>query len=161
MKRPTVRIIAFAGIAAMALAGCTADPQESESPAPTSEQTVTGTYTEREVTDGSTAFMVVENPGEGPTLSYGAESGITLLEEEIEGATYAFKDMNANGELDAWEDWRLDSTERAADLAEGMSIEQIAGLMLFSSHERTPADGLTDAQKTYLSESNLRNVLNA
>ena len=42
-----------------------------------------------------------------------------------------------------------------------MSIEQIAGLMLFSSHERSPQDGLTDAQKTYLSESNLRAVLNA
>src|SRR5699024_3572274 len=126
-----------------------------------SETTTTGDYTEREVTDGTTTFMVVDNPGDGPTLSYGAESGVTLLEEEIDGATYAFKDMNANGELDVWEDWRVEATERAADLAGQMSIEQIAGLMLFSSHERTPADGLTDAQKTYLSESNLRAVLNA
>lgn len=118
-------------------------------------------YTSREVTDGTTTFVVVENPDGGPVLSYGAESGVTLLEEEVDGATYAFKDMNANGELDTWEDWRLESTERAADLAAQMSIEQIAGLMLFSSHERTPADGLTDAQKTYLSESNLRAVLNA
>ncbi len=163
MKRPATRIIAFAGIAAMALSGCSATPEgdESSAPAATSQQAASGSYTEREVTDGTTTFMVVDNPGDGPTLSYGAESGITLLEEEIDGATYAFKDMNANGELDTWEDWRVEATERAADLADDMSIEQIAGLMLFSSHERTPQDGLTDAQKTYLSESNLRAVLNA
>lgn len=42
-----------------------------------------------------------------------------------------------------------------------MSIEQIAGLMLFSSHERNIEDGLTEDQKTYLEEDNLRNILNA
>ncbi|WP_198928291.1 glycoside hydrolase family 3 N-terminal domain-containing protein [Tessaracoccus sp. ZS01] len=167
MKRSAVRVLALAGVAAMALSGCTAAPaqQGTQSPTPSAAQSVsettTGDYTEREVNDGTTTFKVVDNPGDGPTLSYGAESGVTLLEEEIEGAMYAFKDMNANGELDTWEDWRVDATERAADLAGQMSVEQIAGLMLFSSHERTPADGLTDAQKTYLSESNLRAVLNA
>ena len=33
--------------------------------------------------------------------------------------------------------------------------------MLFSSHERAIEEGLTDAQKKYLSEDNLRAVLNA
>ncbi|MDD7554716.1 glycoside hydrolase family 3 N-terminal domain-containing protein [Schaalia hyovaginalis] len=51
--------------------------------------------------------------------------------------------------------------ERAADYVTGLSEEQMAGLMLFSSHERAPGDGLTDEQKTYLSQSFLRNVLNA
>ena len=69
--------------------------------------------------------------------------------------------MNGNGELDAWEDWRKSPQERAAALAEDLSIEQIAGLMLFSSHERSQADGLTDAQKEYLTDSHLRNVLHA
>lgn len=155
MRRiPAAGVAAFAGLTAVALVGCTAS---SAQPDPSTAEA----YTEREVTDGTTTFMVVDNPGDGATLSYGVDSGITLLEEEVEGSTYAFKDMNANGELDTWEDWRLDATERAADLAGQMSIEQIAGLMLFSSHERSPADGLTDAQKTYLSESNLRAVLNA
>ncbi|GAA4890189.1 hypothetical protein GCM10025789_03330 [Tessaracoccus lubricantis] len=168
MKRSAVRVLAFAGVAAMALSGCTAAPaqQGTQSPTPSaaqsvSETTTTGDYTEREVTDGTTTFMVVDNPGDGPTLSYGAESGITLLEEEIDGETYAFKDMNANGELDTWEDWRVESIDRATDLAEDLSIEQIAGLMLFSAHERSPIDGLSDAQREYLTDSRLRNVLNA
>lgn len=145
---------AVAGLALVALGGCTAgDANDNE--------TMGDGYTTREVTDGTTTFVVVDNPGDGPTLSYGSDSGVTLLEEEIDGETYAFKDMNANEELDVWEDWRVDSIDRATDLAGQMTIEQIAGLMLFSSHERTPADGLTDAQKTYLSESNLRAVLNA
>lgn len=155
MRRlPAAGVAAFAGLTAIALVGCTASTAE---PDPSTGDT----YAEREVTDGTTTFMVVDNPGDGATLSYGVDSGIALLEEEVDGATYAFKDMNANGELDVWEDWRVEATERAADLAAQMSIEQIAGLMLFSSHERSPADGLTDAQKTYLSESNLRAVLNA
>ncbi|WP_084129422.1 glycoside hydrolase family 3 N-terminal domain-containing protein [Demequina sp. NBRC 110055] len=156
------RSTAFFGIFALAVAGCSGDnedPGPSESASATAE--ATGDYTTREVSDGTTDFVVVENPGDGPVLSYSAEGGVTLLEEEVDGATYAFKDMNANGTLDTWEDWRLTSDERAADLASQMSIEQVAGLMLFSSHERSPADGLTDAQKEYLENSNLRAVLNA
>lgn len=139
----------------LTLAACSSDPDDTT---PTAQPAM---YETREVTDGKTAFVVVDNPGDGATLSYGVDSGVTLLDEVVDGSTYAFKDMNANGELDTWEDWRLESSERAAGLASQMSIEQIAGLMLFSSHERSPADGLTEAQETYLSESNLRAVLNA
>jgi len=147
----------FAGLGmTLTLAACTNN--NSDDLTPTAQP---ASYETREVADGTTTFTVVDNPGDGPTLSYGSESGVTLLEEVVDGSTYAFKDMNANGTLDTWEDWRLDSTARAADLASQMSIEQIAGLMLFSSHERSPADGLTEAQETYLSESNLRAVLNA
>jgi len=147
----------FAGLGmTLTLAACTNN--KTEDVTPTAQP---ASYETRDVTDGTTAFVVVDNPADGPTLSYGSESGVTLLDVDIDGSTYAFKDMNANGKLDVWEDWRLDSTERAADLAGQMSIEQIAGLMLFSSHERSPADGLTEAQETYLSESNLRAVLNA
>ena len=51
--------------------------------------------------------------------------------------------------------------ERAKALAQELSMEQIAGLMLFSSHERAPEAGLTDAQRKYLKDDHLRNVLNA
>lgn len=143
---------AVAGFALLALAGCTASS--------TDDAPMEG-FTTREVTDGTTTFVVVENPGGGATLSYAKDGPMQVIEVEDGNTTLAFKDMNANAELDTWEDWRLEPMERAEDLAAQMSIEQIAGLMLFSSHERTPADGLTDAQKTYLSESNLRAVLNA
>jgi len=147
----------FAGLGmTLTLAACTNN--NSDDLTPTAQP---ASYETREVADGTTTFTVVDNPGDGPTLSYGSGSGVTLLEEVVDGSTYAFKDMNANGTLDTWEDWRLESSARAADLASQMSIEQIAGLMLFSSHERSPADGLTEAQETYLSDSNLRAVLNA
>ncbi|WP_165372667.1 glycoside hydrolase family 3 protein [Pengzhenrongella frigida] len=155
MRRlPATGVAVFAGLTAITLAGCTAGPSDPETTTPDA-------YVEREVTDGGTTFMVVDNPGDGATLSYGVDSKITLLEEEVDGSTFAFKDMNANGELDVWEDWRVGASDRAADLASQLTVEQISGLMLFSSHERSPADGLTDAQQTYLSEDKLRNVLNA
>lgn len=118
-------------------------------------------YTLTEKTDGKTPFIVVTNPNGGETLSYAKESGISLL-EEIDGEyTYAFKDMNRDGKLDPFEDWRLDIDTRAKDLASKLTKEQIAGLMLFSAHEREPEKGLTDDQKKYLTDDNLRNVLNA
>lgn len=153
---------AVAGLA-LVVTGCTSGSPETESsttgdgaPAALGDG-----YTTREVSDGKTTFVVVENPGDGATLSYSADSAIELLTEEIDGVEYAFKDMNANGTLDLWEDWRLSAAERAADLAPQLAIEQVQGLMLFSAHERSPQDGLTDAQETYLSQDNLRNVLNA
>jgi len=48
---------------------------------------------------------------------------------------YAFKDLNKDGKLDLYEDWRLPADERAKDLATKLSVEQIAGLMLYSAHQ--------------------------
>ncbi len=64
-------------------------------------------------------------------------SGVTLLTVD----RFAFKDLNRNGELDPYEDWRLSVEERAVDLASKLSVEQIAGLMLYSSHQAIPASG--------------------
>ena len=44
-----------------------------------------------------------------------------------------FKDLNKNGQLDKYEDWRLSPEERSADLLSKMSVEQKAGLMLLNS----------------------------
>ncbi|QGF22615.1 hypothetical protein [Raineyella fluvialis] len=63
--------------------------------------------------------------------------------------------------LDAWEEWRRTYEERAEALAQGLAIEQIAGLMLIRSHERFPEAGLTDTEPTYSANDQLRNVLNA
>ena len=170
--RPTVKHVmagaALTAALAMVLAGCTGSPSDTPSGDASASETTSeaanndpNSYSTEEISDGKTTFIRVTNPGEGKQLSYGAESGIELLEEKDGDLTYAFKDMNANGTLDTWEDWRQETSARAESLAQELSIEQIAGLMLWSSHERAPQDGLTDAQKTYLEESNLRNVLNA
>lgn len=122
------------------------------------------------------SYTLVHNEG-GKTLGYNPESGVKLLTVD----QYAFKDLNKNGSLDTYEDWRLPTEERAKDLASKMSIEQIAGLMLYSGHQAIPAraggyfagtyDGkpyeegvsdaslLTDQQKKFLKTDNLRHVL--
>ena len=41
----------------------------------------------------------------------------------------AFRDMNGNGKLDAWEDWRQDADTRAAELAKTLTAEQCFPLM--------------------------------
>lgn len=112
----------------------------------------------------------------GPTLGYSPESGITILYER----NFAFKDLNRNGILDKYEDWRLKPEERAKDLARQMRLPEIAGLMLYSDHQAipnslgwTPAtwDGksfdesgakpweLTDQQKGFLEEEHIRHIL--
>lgn len=124
----------------------------------------------------SEAFITIHNEG-GATLAYSPKSGVSVVESK----GFAFKDLNRNEKLDKYEDWRLPVDERAKDLASKMSIEQIAGLMLYSRHQSIPAGGrgpfgstyggksfresgaepsdLSDDQIKYLTEDNLRHVL--
>jgi beta-glucosidase len=44
-----------------------------------------------------------------------------------------FKDLNKNGSLDRYEDWRLSSARRASDLISKMSLEEKVGFMLIST----------------------------
>lgn len=121
-------------------------------------------------------YVVVKNDN-GAILGYSPSSGVKII--TVSGKK--FKDLNRNGKLDKYEDWRLPADERAKDLASKMTIEQIAGLMLYSGHQSIPAtsigytmgtyDGnvfsdsganpwsLSDQQKKFLKEDNLRHVL--
>lgn len=121
-------------------------------------------------------FNIVKNPS-GQTLGYSPNSGVKIL--TVNGL--AFKDLNKNNKLDKFEDWRLSSEIRAKDLASKLSIKEITGLMLYSSHQSIPArpggyfagtyggkpfkagetdpSDLTDQQKQFLVEDNLRHVL--
>lgn len=157
-------ILAGAVVAALVLGACSSPGAEQSGNASGGEDQTPSdpnSYSLSEGTDGKTAFVIVTNPNGGETLTYTEESGIKLIEEKEGEFTYAFKDMDGDGVLSPWEDWRLDSSARAADLAPKLSKEQISGLMLFSSHQSTPQDGLTDDQKEFLSESRVRAVLNA
>lgn len=49
----------------------------------------------------------------------------------VEGLT--FKDLNANGRLDPYEDWRLSPVERAADLVARMDLDELVGMMLINT----------------------------
>ncbi len=121
-------------------------------------------------------YILVTNQG-GQTLGYSEKSGVKLL--VVDG--FAFKDLNKNGKLDKYEDWRLPADQRAEDLAAQMSIAQIAGLMLYSRHQPIPvpaggpfagtyhgkafnesganASDLSDQQIEFLTKDNVRHVL--
>ena len=121
-------------------------------------------------------YMLVTQ-SRGADLGYCPESGISLLERD----GFVFKDLNRNGELDVYEDWRRPLGERAENLAALLSIDEIAGLMLYSEHQAVPTDSagywsstyngvslsrsglphsaISDKQKKFLSEDNLRAVL--
>ena len=88
----------------------------------------------------------------GPVLGY---SSVPIL--HVNGL--AFKDLNQDGELQPYEDWRLNPEKRAADLASRMSVEQICGLMIYSSSVTVEEPELSKKQIKFLSEDNVRHVL--
>ena len=123
------------------------------------------------------SFTIVRQHG-GPDLGYSPLSGVKILTSD----GFSFKDLNRNDSLDRYEDWRLDAKDREADLASQLSLEEIAGLMLYSSHQSVPmiqsmgfgaslyggksfeesgakASALSDGQKKFLSDDHLRAVL--
>ncbi|NTF85229.1 glycoside hydrolase family 3 protein [Agrobacterium rhizogenes] len=77
----------------------------------------------------SIAFAV--HAAEQPALS--AHAAKTLASDGL-----SFKDLNRNGKLDPYEDWRLPAAERAADLVKQMTLEEKAGLMM---HGTAPSVG--------------------
>ncbi len=127
-----------------------------------------------EKTNGNISIVTNKN---GQTLGYSTTSGVKLI--TVDGL--AFKDLNKNGKLDKYEDWRLSADVRAKDLASQMTVEQIAGLMLYSRHQPIPnppagpfagtyngkpfaesgakPSDLSDLQKSFLTKDNVRHVL--
>ncbi len=123
-------------------------------------------------------YILIDN-ADGETLGLAADSKVRIL--TVDG--YAFKDFLGSGELVPYEDWRLPYEERARDLAERLSMEDIAGLMLYSAHQLIPARGpraavfggtyggksfeesgadpweLTDQQKEFIVKDKVRHVL--
>jgi beta-glucosidase len=121
-------------------------------------------------------IVFISNAG-GQQLGYATTSGVKIL--TVDG--HAFKDLNKNGKLDKYEDWRLPVDVRAKNLASQMSVEQIAGLMLYSRHQPIPSApvgpfkgtyggkvfaesgakpyDLSDQQKQFLEKDNVRHVL--
>lgn len=115
----------------------------------------------------------VSNPG-GPKLG-------TVAAPIIEADGLYFKNLSRTGSLLPYEDWRLDAMTRAADLASRLSVNQIAGLMLWSPHQMVPfvpglpfqghyggkdyipgqtdPASLTDEQTALIRNQDIRNIL--
>ncbi|MBB5264738.1 beta-glucosidase [Catenibacillus scindens] len=113
----------------------------------------------------------------GPVLGLSQDTKVNIIEKD----GCLFKDFEGTGQLLPYEDWRLDARTRAADLASRLSVEEIAGLMLYSVHQLVPATNdfffcgtyggkeyaesganpwdLTDQQKEFLTKDKIRHVL--
>lgn len=55
-----------------------------------------------------------------------------------------FKDLNANGRLDAYEDWRLPAKKRAVDLVRRMTLAEKAGMMLIATNNPDCGGGISE-----------------
>ena len=69
-------------------------------------------------------WYCIVNDG-GAVLGISGTSGVKLIEDD----GFAFKDLNKNGALDAYEDWRLSTEERVADLTSQMSGAEMAATL--------------------------------
>ena len=76
------------------------------------------------------SFRLYQNP-DGPVLG-------TVSAPILEQDGLFFKDLARTGQLLPYEDWRLPAQTRAEDLAARLSIEEIAGLMMYSPPSDDP-----------------------
>ncbi len=109
------------------------------------------------------------------TLGFSKYSGIKLIDvsgNQVDPDTYVadgtnpiFKDLNRNGVLDVYEDWRESTEKRAENLAALMkadpdNVQQIAGLMLYSSHQADWSSSVPrQNQIAFLINDDLRHIL--
>ena len=124
-------------------------------------------------TETESGGIVVVSQKNGPRLGYCKESGVGIITK----GRHAFKDLNRNGELDPYEDWRLSPEKRTEDLLMQLEIEEMAGLMLcshmqnlpgtdinhyggkiFTESDANPYD-LTDEQLVFLKKDHCKSVL--
>lgn len=70
----------------------------------------------------------------------------------LKAGTLSFKDLNRNGVLDPYEDWRLPVEKRVSDLLSKMTLEEKAGLMQITSFN---ANSLND----YVNQRNIRYLI--
>ncbi|MFD1505040.1 glycoside hydrolase family 3 protein [Georgenia yuyongxinii] len=78
----------------------------------------------------------------------------------IESDGLTFKDLNANGVLDPYEDWRLPTEERVSDLLGRMTVAEKVGILLITSHYMgasgiigDPDQGLLNAHEKWSTEN--------
>ncbi|MGW9630950.1 glycoside hydrolase family 3 N-terminal domain-containing protein [Agromyces sp. NPDC055520] len=102
------------------------------------------------------------NHGKPPVLEARAKQIVTEKGRQ-------FKDLNANGALDTYEDWRKPVEQRVADLVEQMTLEEKAGLMLIDTvnaacapdgtRGTVPANGLDYINNQQMHRFIFRNVV--
>ena len=101
-------------------------------------------YTVTKTADG---WIEIANEG-GETLGLSPISGVHIVEAD----GYAFKDLNQNGSLDVYEDWRVSTEDRAKDLVAQMQGAEMASILAHGGWGDFTTEPLTadDGSATYL-----------
>ena len=88
------------------------------------------------------------HPGGGPAIVRPEVKSVRVEARSksiVKADGLQFRDLNANGTVDPYEDWRLPAPKRAADLLGRMTLEEKAGLMQITSFR---AESLDDSLNT-------------
>lgn len=140
-KKLITNVVAITTTLALLLSGCSSTVSENELTAkPVASKGAK--WSETTMPDG---WVKVINEG-GKNLGYSPDSGISIIEQD----GYAFKDLNSNGKLDVYEDWRKDNEKRAKSLASMLTRDEILPLLFRTTPFSDPAtkfDALDDATK--------------
>jgi beta-glucosidase len=78
----------------------------------------------------ATAMKIASGQSGAPPAQPKVEARVAPL---LKIKDLTFKDLNRNGSLDPYEDWRLPIEKRVADLLSRMTMEEKAGLMQITS----------------------------
>lgn len=73
------------------------------------------------ILESASGFYYIEAEGERPRLSAASQDKFMQVDGEW------FKDLNGNGALDVYEDWRASDNDRAADLVSKMTLDEKVG----------------------------------
>ena len=125
----------------------------------------------RTVEYGDVIFVIQKD---GPKIGVSRSSGVSVLSEK----GMRFRDIDKDGELDDFEDWRLSPEDRAKSLSAFLTVEEMVGLCLHSPQQQIPymkdkpsygglsyAESgvepwaLTDIQKECIKDRNMRHFL--
>jgi beta-glucosidase len=77
-------------------------------------------------------------PAPPPQAELGSRSGRFIEQDGLR-----FKDLNGNGQLEPYEDWRQSPEARAADLTGRMTLQEKAGAMMHGTAPTAPVNGET------------------
>ena len=73
----------------------------------------------------------------------------------LERGGLRFKDLNGNGRLDRYEDWRLPAERRAADLVRRMTLAEKAGMMLIATANPDCGGGLSERTRDLIDQQKM------
>lgn len=66
-----------------------------------------------------------------------------------------FKDLNANGRVDTYEDWRLSAKTRAFDLVRRMNLAEKAGMMLIATNNPDCDGGISERGRNLIDQQKM------